>query len=348
VGSLLAQQPRQRLLAGGGALVLMLICGTVVAFSLTPKHTPATRNVLSVAPTDTSTSTATLTVSPTAATKPKPTATHTKPKPPPLPTPPPPRPTPTSPPGVPTVTPTPCGPTNYLGNNPTQAQIRTALQNAAAAYGIPVNLMYATAWQESKWHQDVNSCDGGIGLMQIQSYSVDVFNGFNVPECQLSLTTYDVHDVQGNAYLGAKFLKYTMCFWSYWGNVKGASLSNPAAYTIAWYYRNYPQAQTSTGAQTPTPTLAPRPYPDTSLSDSYCAVPFKANAYYPDLPSTGADPWSCPFSATTKDSTLLDITVSSYNEGISNVVNLGINNKWYVDGVEGFIIQFSTGALPTA
>jgi hypothetical protein len=355
VGSLLAQQPRQRLLAGGGALVLMLICGTVVAFSLTPKHTPPTRNALSIAPTDTSTGTATLTVtvSPTATTRPKPTATHTKPKPPPLPTPPPVPPTPTSVPGVPSVTPTPCGPGNYLGNNPTQAEIRTALQTAGSAYGIPVNLMYATAWQESRWHQDVYSCDGGIGLMQIQYYTAPWLNQQSVPVCNIGATNYDVHTAQGNAYLGAKYLKYLSCYWAYWGANGGTSIQSPGSWTSAWYYKNYPQAQqppppaTPAPSPTATPTLAPRPYPDTSVSGSFCAVPFGAHAFYADLPSTGADPWSCPYSAATGDNTLLDVTVSSYNAGPGVTAN-GINNWGYVNSVEGYITQFSTGALPTA
>ncbi|HEU5345111.1 MAG TPA: hypothetical protein VFU60_12245, partial [Ktedonobacterales bacterium] len=77
-----------------------------------------------------------------------------------------------------------------------------------------------------------------------------------------------------------------------------------------------------------------------------CATVFNANAYYPALPSTTSAPWSCPFSATAGDATLLDITVSSYNEGADNVVNQGINNWWYVYGVEGYIPQFSSGALP--
>lgn len=216
------------------------------------------------------------------------------------------------------------------GYNSTQSQIAQALANAASTYHLPVNLLKAVAWQESHWHEDAYSCDGGIGLMQIQYYTYPWLNGVSVPECKLYPTSDDPYTLQGNANLGAKLLKYLACFWSYWGNVSGASLANPAAYTIDWYYQQ-----------------ANLPYPDSAKSNSFCAAVFSANAYYPALPSSvSTDVWSCPFSATKGDATLLDITVSSYNEGASNVVNQGINNWWYVNGVEGYIAQFSSGALP--
>jgi soluble lytic murein transglycosylase-like protein len=59
----------------------------------------------------------------------------------------------------------------YSGNNPSQSAIRAALNSAADAYHLSRNLLLAVAWQESRWHEDVLSCDGGIGLMQVQSYS---------------------------------------------------------------------------------------------------------------------------------------------------------------------------------
>lgn len=216
------------------------------------------------------------------------------------------------------------------GYNSSPSQIAQALANAASTYNLPVNLLKAVAWQESHWHEDAYSCDGGIGLMQIQYYTYPWLNQQVVPECGLYATNYDPYTLQGNANLGAKLLKYLGCFWSYWGNVSGASLSNPATYTIDWYYQQ-----------------AGLPYPDSANTKSYCASVFNANAYYPALPSSvKTDPWSCPFSATTGDATLLDITISSYNEGAYNVVHQGINNWWYVNGVEGYIPQFSSGALP--
>ncbi len=107
----------------------------------------------------------------------------------------------------------------YKGNNPSQSQIATALANAAAKYGLPPNLLKAVAWQESRWHEDVTSCDGGIGLMQIQYYTYPWLNQQAVPECGLKITTDDPYTLAGNADLGAKYLKYLACFWNYWGTV---------------------------------------------------------------------------------------------------------------------------------
>ena len=59
----------------------------------------------------------------------------------------------------------------YSGNNPSQSAIRAALNSAADAYHLPRNLLLAVAWQESRWHEDVLSGDGGIGLMQLQYYT---------------------------------------------------------------------------------------------------------------------------------------------------------------------------------
>lgn len=227
----------------------------------------------------------------------------------------------------------------YAGNNPSQSQIASALANAAATYGLPVNLVKAIAWQESHWHEDVTSCDGGIGLMQVQYYVYPWLNSVSIPSvvgCPMAATNYDPYTVQGNANLGAKYLKYLYCYYSFWGsynydiNGNPHTLSNPSKYTVDWYYQQ-----------------AGRPYPDSSLSNSLCAPVFNQNGYYPALPSTTNDPWSCPFSATVGDTTLLDITVSAYNEGPGAINQYGINNMgFYVIPVEGYISQFASGALP--
>ncbi len=221
------------------------------------------------------------------------------------------------------------------GYNSTQSQIAQALANAASTYGLPVNLLKAVAWQESKWHEDVYSCDGGIGLMQIQYYTYPWLNQQSVPQCNLPVTSYDPYTLDGNANLGAKLLKWLSCYYSYWGNNGGQSLSNPGAYTVDWYYQQ-------AGLQ----------YPDTLNADgttnanSLCAAVFSQNGYYPALPSTTSDPWPCPYSATAGDTTLLDITISAYNEGAGNIAKYGINNMWYVNAVEGYIPQFANGSLP--
>lgn len=245
----------------------------------------------------------------------------------------------------------------YKGNNPSQSQIATALANAAATYGLPVNLLKAVAWQESHWHEDVISCDGGIGLMQVQYYVYPWLNTVSVPDCTVSAdgkthsnntswinaTSYDPYTVQGNADLGAKYLAYLACYYGYWGgynydiNGNPHVLSNPSKYTVAWYYAQ-------AGLQ----------YPDTKNADgstntnSLCAAVYNdpTRPEFAAMSSTiGTETWSCPYSATAGDNTLLDMVVSAYNAG-PGVTNNGINNMWYVNGVEGYIPQFASGALP--
>jgi soluble lytic murein transglycosylase-like protein len=59
------------------------------------------------------------------------------------------------------------------GVNPSPAEIRALLHDAAVAHDIPPKLLYAIAWQESTWRQfdttgaPLVSGDGGIGIMQV-------------------------------------------------------------------------------------------------------------------------------------------------------------------------------------
>jgi hypothetical protein len=225
----------------------------------------------------------------------------------------------------------------YLGNNPDQTSLAQTMTAAAIKYGLPVNLVMAVAWQESRWHADVLSCDGGIGLMQIQYYTYPWLNSVEEPSCGLTVTNDDPYTAEGNADLGAKYLKWLSCFYSYWGDNGGASLTSPGQYTMAWYYQQaglqYPDALSADGATNP---------------NSFCAAVYNDPnlPQYAELPSTTSDVWSCPYSATTGDNTLLDMTLSAYNEGAGYTDQYGIQNRWYVDGVEGWIPQFSSGALP--
>jgi soluble lytic murein transglycosylase-like protein len=364
----------QQIIAAVSALCILGIAGTVLAFTVRPgQAVSVTHMAVTLA-----TATNTLTPTPTATSTPRPvvvaTAVPHTPPPPPVPTPPPATPTATvcptaTPTQTPTATPTatatstatatptatsaaspgarpagialasagctPCP--YYTGNNPSQAMIRAALNAAADAYHLPRNLVLAVAWQESKWHADAYSCDGGIGLMQIQYYNVAWLNQVSVPECGLTATSDDVHSAQGNANLGAKYLSYLMCFYSYWGGYAGYTLQNPAKYTVAWYYQQaglqYPDTTNANGSPNPS---------------SLCAAVFNDPNHpeYKDLPLTTVQPWSCPYSARAGDTTLLDITLSAYNEGPGYTDSCGICNPWYVASVEGFIPQFYSGALP--
>jgi len=57
--------------------------------------------------------------------------------------------------------------------NPTPAEIRALLHDAAVVHDIPPKILYAIAWQESGWRQfdadgdPLISTDGGIGIMQV-------------------------------------------------------------------------------------------------------------------------------------------------------------------------------------
>ena len=61
------------------------------------------------------------------------------------------------------------------GANPSPAEIRALLYDAAVTHDIPPKILYAVAWQESTWRQFTTagdpliSGDGGIGIMQVTS-----------------------------------------------------------------------------------------------------------------------------------------------------------------------------------
>ena len=219
---------------------------------------------------------------------------------------------------------TPCG--QNAGNNPSQSQIRAALDAAANLYGLPHNLVYGFAWQESKWHQDVESCDGGVGLMQIQYYYADYFNHSSVLNgsgCGVGDTNYNIYTLSGNASLGAKVIKYLSC-----------------------YYKNIAAGKYQ---------AAGKSYPDTDSDPSLCATLYTNNTngptatLYQDLPSAVADGWSCPLDPTQglTSAEVLDYSVSAYNAGQSAIYQCGcIPNLGYVGAVEYWTSQFQQGALP--
>ncbi|WP_446215950.1 transglycosylase SLT domain-containing protein [Micromonospora sp. IBHARD004] len=142
--------------------------------------------------------------SPTVKPKPKPTRTSAGP----LSTPKPPTET-RVPPPPPKPAPSGCQPT-YQGTQATRSQVKAALGDAAARtywptsapdIAIPLNLLKATAWQESGWQSNIVACDGGIGLMQIMPATADWMN-------QRFGQSYDIGDYRDNAYLGANYLAW--------------------------------------------------------------------------------------------------------------------------------------------
>lgn len=103
-----------------------------------------------------------------------------------------------------------CTAPSYSGTQASRSQVKTALGNAAERtywptsapdIKIPLNLIKATAWQESGWQSNIIACDGGIGLMQVMPATAEWMN-------QRFGQSYDVRDYQGNAYLGATYLAW--------------------------------------------------------------------------------------------------------------------------------------------
>lgn len=89
------------------------------------------------------------------------------------------------------------------GQNPTQDQIRQELYSVSQEKGILFPLIEAISWQESGWQENVQACDGGVGVMQIQ------------PETNTWLnhqfgTNYSSTDLHGNIELGVTLIKWLL------------------------------------------------------------------------------------------------------------------------------------------
>ena len=91
----------------------------------------------------------------------------------------------------------------------TEAAGRVYWPSSAPNLRVPVDLVKATAWQESGWQSNIVACDGGIGLMQVMEETAgDVNERFE--------KNYDVHDYRDNATLGANYLAWLI---KYFGDV---------------------------------------------------------------------------------------------------------------------------------
>ncbi|MCZ7424000.1 MULTISPECIES: transglycosylase SLT domain-containing protein [unclassified Micromonospora] len=99
---------------------------------------------------------------------------------------------------------------SYKGDQASRAQAKAALTEAAGRtywptsapdIRIPLNLIKATAWQESGWQSNIVACDKGIGLMQVMPDTASWMN-------QRFGQSYDVWDYRDNAYLGGTFLAW--------------------------------------------------------------------------------------------------------------------------------------------
>lgn len=103
-----------------------------------------------------------------------------------------------------------CTAPKYVGPAAARAQVKTALEAAAAktywpvsapSIKVPVELVKAVAWLESGWQSNIVACDTGIGLMQVQPPTAKFVNDrFD--------KSYDVNKYQDNAILGANYLAW--------------------------------------------------------------------------------------------------------------------------------------------
>ncbi|GGO15376.1 lytic transglycosylase domain-containing protein [Micromonospora parathelypteridis] len=114
------------------------------------------------------------------------------------------------PPAPPKPAPSSCKP-SYKGTQATRAEVKAALTDAAGRtywpvsapdIKIPLNLLKATAWQESGWQSNIYACDGGVGLMQVMPGTATWMN-------QRFEKSYQIDDYRDNAYLGATYLAWT-------------------------------------------------------------------------------------------------------------------------------------------
>ncbi|WP_330438398.1 lytic transglycosylase domain-containing protein [Micromonospora sp. NBC_00821] len=140
--------------------------------------------------------------------KPKTTKKPTRAAPKPRPTPKPPTET-EVPPAPPKPAPSSCKPT-YKGSQASRSEVKAALTDAANRtywpvsapdITIPLNLLKATAWQESGWQSNIYACDGGVGLLQVMPATATWMN-------QRFEKSYKIDDYQDNAYLGATYLAW--------------------------------------------------------------------------------------------------------------------------------------------
>ncbi|MFG1834417.1 transglycosylase SLT domain-containing protein [Micromonospora chersina] len=99
---------------------------------------------------------------------------------------------------------------SYKGTAATRSQVKQALTDAAAKtywpvsapdIQVPLNLVKATAWQESGWQSNIYACDSGVGLMQVQPPTAEFVN-------DRFEKSYDLDAYRDNAVLGANYLAW--------------------------------------------------------------------------------------------------------------------------------------------
>jgi soluble lytic murein transglycosylase-like protein len=99
---------------------------------------------------------------------------------------------------------------SYAGPTAPKADVRAALDAAAAkqfwpvsapSIMLPASLLYAVGWQESGWQSTIVACDGGIGTMQIMPGTAKWMN-------DRFATSYDLNTLNGNVMIGGEYLAW--------------------------------------------------------------------------------------------------------------------------------------------
>jgi hypothetical protein len=108
------------------------------------------------------------------------------------------------------------------GQPPTQDQVRQALFTESQQLSMPFPLIEAIGWQESGWQENVQACDGGVGVMQLQPETTQWLN-------ETYGTNYSAYDLIGNATLGV-----TLINWLYNYYIPFCNQGEPAGITCDW------------------------------------------------------------------------------------------------------------------
>jgi hypothetical protein len=123
-----------------------------------------------------------------------------------------------------------CTKPRYVGTQASRADAKAALTAAAGrtywpssapSIQVPLDLVKATAYQESGWQSNIVACDGGVGLMQVMpGTAIYVNDRFD--------KSYKLNEYRDNATLGANYLAWLIKYFGDLPTFKGDYSIDPA------------------------------------------------------------------------------------------------------------------------